>query len=248
MKERKNVIWGGSTGIVELLPCRCVLKSAYPDSDGRRQSLRDIEREFQIYQRLPRHDRLLQMMRYSPDEGLVLEYMPRGNLREHLRSAAATEIALPQRLQWACDAAEGLQVLHCHSVIHCDVKTENFLLDSALRLRIIDFSGSSIDGKWASAFEGARFCLPRSWHEPSTVATDLFALGSTMYEIMTGRQPYEELSDDDVEARYRQRLFPSVGAVPCGEVIMACWCGGIQSANEAMELIKARMSTFQKGI
>jgi len=224
---------------VELLPCGYVLKSAYPDIEGRRQSLRDIEREFQIYQRLPRHDRLLQMIRYSPDEGLVLEYMPGGNLREHLRGPTAADIPIPQRLQWACDAAEGLQVLHSHNIIHCDIKTENFLLDSALRLRIIDFSGSSIDEKWASAFEGARFCLPRSLDEPSTTITDLFALGSTIYEIMTGKQPYEDLSDDEVEARYKQLLFPSVATIPCGEVIIACWCSKLKSANEVLELIKA---------
>jgi hypothetical protein len=110
-----------------------------------------------------------------------------------------------------------------------------------LRLRIIDFSGSSIDGKWASAIEGVRFCLPRPWEERSTVVTDIFALGSTIYEIMTGRQLYEELPDQEVETIYKQQIFPSVERVPCGEVIKACWHCEIKSVDEAMILIKNEM-------
>ena len=71
----------------------------------RKQSLRDIEHEHKIYQRLPRHDRLLNMIGYSVEDGLILEYMPNGNLREYLQSEAAA-LSVHQRLQWACDAAE----------------------------------------------------------------------------------------------------------------------------------------------
>ena len=181
------------------------------------------------------------MIHYSPDDGLDLEYMPNGDLRQRLRDVATTDVAVTQRLQWACDAAEGLQLLHSYGIIHCDVNPENFLLDSTLRLRIIDFSGSSIDGKWASAFERIRFCLPRPWEDQSTVETDLFALGSTIYEIMTGKQPYEHVPDREVEDRYKHHIFPSVEAIPCGGVIRGCWHGEFKSAFEAMTLIKDEM-------
>jgi len=146
-----EVISGGSTGLIYLLDSGYVRKTAYPDKT-RKQSLRDIEREYRIYQRLPRHDRLLKMIDYSLDGGLILEYMPNGNLREYLQAEAAN-LSLTQRLQWACDAAAALHLVHSHNVIHCDVKPENFLLDSKFRLRIIDFSGSSIDGSYFSALE-----------------------------------------------------------------------------------------------
>ena len=225
------------------VPSGHVLKSPYPGSDdyARHLSLRDILREFQIYQRLPPHDRLLQMIKYSSEEGIVLEHMPNGNLREYLQSHQADEITVVQRLQWACDAAEGLQLLHSHGIIHCDFKPENFLLDSRLRLRIIDFSGSSLDGKWASAFEGVRFCLPRACDDYPTVVTDLFALGSSIYEIMTGNQPYKDRADDEVEALFKQCDFPSTDEIPCEEMIQGCWQSKFKSAEEILILIKIEM-------
>ncbi|KAK4235065.1 kinase-like domain-containing protein [Achaetomium macrosporum] len=223
--DRKNVVSAGNSGLIQRLPCGNVRKCVYSELDYD-ICLRDLEPEFRIYQKLPRHDRLLRLVRYSPEEGLVLQYMPRGSLRKHLREAATT-ITLPERLQWACDAAESLHLLHSHGIIHCDLKPENFLLDSSSRLKIIDFSGSSFDGLVGSAIKSTR--------------TDLFALGSTIYEIMTGRQPYEELSDEEVEARYSRKIFPSVQGVPCGRVIMDYWRCEIQTAEEAMKLLKAEM-------
>jgi len=179
------------------------------------------------------------MIGYSLEDGIILEYMPNGNLRDYLQSGAA--LNLDQRLQWACDAAEALHLVHSYNIIHCDVKPENFLLDSSFRLRIIDFSGSSIDGSYASAFEGVRFCLPRPWEAPSTIVTDVFALGSTIYEIMTGTQPYEEQTDEEVVALFEQAKFPSVDNLPCGEIIKRCWHSEVNSAEEIHASIKAEM-------
>jgi serine/threonine protein kinase len=241
MFGKKNVISGGSTGLIERLPSGGVRKCAYPDLDGRNQSLRDLNHEFRIYQRLPRqHDRLVQLIRYAPEDGVVLQYMLRGNLRDHIQNAG-TRITLLQRLQWACDAAEALQLLHSHDIIHWEVKPGNFLLHSASRLKIIDFSGSSFDGKLGFAFEGTRFCLPRSWDDESTVRTDLFALGSTIYEIMTSKQPYQGLPDEEVETRYSKHMFPGVDKIHCGQVIVDCWRGNIKTAEEVMVLTKGKM-------
>jgi serine/threonine protein kinase len=241
----QNIISGGSTGIIELLPCGKVCKKAYPNKEGRKQSLRDIELEHRIYQRIGSHDRFLRMEAYSPEDGLILEYMSNGNLRQRLREASLGA-TVHQRLQWAHDAAEAVDVLHGHGIIHCDLKPENFLLDSALRLRVIDFSGSSIDGGWASAFESVRFCLPRPWDEKSTIVTDIFALGSTIFEIMTGKEPYEDLLDDEVEERFRQGIFPSVNTICCGEIIIACWHAEVKSAAEVMKYIKTAMTVLPK--
>lgn len=127
----------------------------------------------------------------------MLEYIPHGDLGSYLRgeeprtriklhlwpTTGAVDITLAQRLQWAYDAAEGLQVLHKHGVLHYDLRSDNFLLDEELRLKIIDFEGASLDEGKASAMESTRYLLPRQPEGMSTVAIELFALGS-IYEII----------------------------------------------------------------
>ncbi|KAK4120944.1 hypothetical protein N657DRAFT_578542, partial [Parathielavia appendiculata] len=87
--------------------------------------------------------------------------------------------------------------------------------------------------------------LPRPLTEPPIVRTDIFAIGSTIYEIVTSRQPYEDLLDDEVEARYSQQIFPSVQGLPCGQMIMDCWRCEIQTAEEFMMRLKAELESAQ---
>ena len=89
-----------------------------------------------------------------------------------------------------------------------------------------------MDGSYFSAVKSARFCLPRPWETPSTIATDLFALGSTIYEIMTGTQPYAQYTDEEVETFFREGMFPPVDGISCGELVKRCWHSEIHSADE----------------
>jgi serine/threonine protein kinase len=107
--------------------------------------------ESEIYKKLGPHSRLLKIIDWNPEECvLTMEYMPNGCLKDYL-STYNDKIPIRQRLQWAREAAEGLQLLHSANVIHCDVEPRNFLLDAELSLKIADFSGSSLEGSQASA-------------------------------------------------------------------------------------------------
>lgn len=129
-------------------------------------------------------------------------------------------------------------MLHSNKVIHCDVNPYNFLLDSRLRLRIIDFSGSSINGTRASALESVRFRLPRPRGSPLTILRDLFALGSTIYA-------YEKLRDEEVEARFKQGIFPLVDGLACGEIIKKCWHSEFNSVREVQASIEVEMQKYR---
>jgi serine/threonine protein kinase len=71
------------------------------------------------------------------------------------------------------------------------------------------------------------------------VATDLFALGSTIYELLAGYSPYEEVPSDEVERLYEEKNFPDLSGLPCGDVIMKCWLCEFDSAQQVSDLIRA---------
>ena len=173
--------------------------------------VQDIECEYSAYARLPKHSRLLQLHPDSSPQRLVLPYLPQGCLHDYLRTQ---QVSCSLRIQFAADAAEGLDVLHQANIIHGDINSFNFLIDAGFRLLIIDFAGSSIDGVSGSGWEGVHYCLPRS--SDSTVRSDIFALGCLLYEIETGDTPCNSYSNDEVEQMFSAARFPDVSGLPLG--------------------------------
>jgi serine/threonine protein kinase len=193
--------------------------------------------EAQIYKRLGVHPRLLQLKHWDPvDHALTLEYMPNGTLKEYVHRHGQ-EISPSQRQQWVMEATEGVELLHSHNVIQGDVGPHNFLLDIDLGLKICDFGGSSLDGSQATVAPGVRYRLPGLGG--TTVKEDLFALGSTIYFIVTEHEPYEELTDEDqVEKLYKDGVFPRLGQLPFAEIIALCWRQEAESAKTIIELVR----------
>jgi serine/threonine protein kinase len=225
---------------VELLDDGTVLKSPFPDAELESHIL-DIAKEADIYHRIGPHERLVPILGHSRD-GLVLEYMQNGDLKTYFQ--AHHSIPMDLKLKWAAQIAQVVTLLHTHGIIHCDIKPRNFLLDATLNIKIIDFSGSSLDGSKPASGEGTRLYLPRHWRDPPTVATDLFALGSTLYEVFQGSSPYEDIPSDQVEEIFRRKEFPDASNIPCGDIIKQCWLSQVASAEQVQAFIQATVDAI----
>ncbi|OAF59198.1 hypothetical protein VC83_04225 [Pseudogymnoascus destructans] len=236
--SKRGYIGSGASGIVNCAPNGDVVKSPWPGSRAAK-ARQDITTENLIYKKLGQHPRLIRTLDFDPESCvLTMEYMPNGTLKDFL-SVNNEALSTARRLQWAKDAAEGLQFLHDAKVVHCDVEPKNFLLDQNLALKISDFSGSSLEGSRASACAGRRYSRPGfDFHRQQTVSDDLFGLGSTIYFIMTGQIPFEELSSNEVEERYKAQVYPDVSGIKCGSVIRQCWDSEITSAQEVYDYFR----------
>ncbi|KFY89503.1 hypothetical protein V500_05645 [Pseudogymnoascus sp. VKM F-4518 (FW-2643)] len=236
--SKRGFIGSGASGIVNRIPCGDVVKMPWPGSRSA-ESRRDITTESLIYKKLDHHPRLIRTIDWDP-EGCILtmEYMSNGTLKDFL-SVNNEAVSTALRLRWAKEAAEGLQMLHDAEVVHSDVEPKNFLLDSNLDLKISDFSGSSLEGARASACPGRRYSRPGfDFHRQQTVSDDLFGLGSTIYFIMTGQIPFEDLPSDDVEKNFRAQVFPDVSEIKCGSIIRQCWDSEVTSAQEVYDYLR----------
>jgi hypothetical protein len=63
----------------------------------------------------------------------------------------------------------------------------------------------------------------------------LFALGSTLYALITGKAPYEGRSPESVENLFREGVFPSVDGLPLDDLIIGCWMKKFRSAKEILK-------------
>src|SRR5262249_22472619 len=100
--------------------------------------------------------------------------------------------------------ASALAVVHAHGICHRDLKPSNVLLDAAGRPRLPPFNLSEderLDRKQVGgtlpymAPEQLRFCLPSAEEcSKPDVRADLYSLGVILYELLTGRLPFEPVS------------------------------------------------------
>ena len=145
-------------------PGGCVLHSKYvsfvpaPDSAGELAAVPGAPPWLLAYLEMapvfaiPRHPHVLPALQllYEP-LALVTPFCTNGSLEALLVSdqhptQRAAKVSMNQRLQWAAQAASGIEELHAHGIIHRDVATRNLLLDSAWEVQVADFGLSRLLG------------------------------------------------------------------------------------------------------
>jgi len=132
---------------------------------------------------------------------LVMEYIPGLTLKGMLTSGPLPEKEI-SRL--GIQIAEGLAAAHEHKIVHCDLKPGNLMVSPGGRLKILDFGLAKLASPRAeegstesSASRGGGGTLPymapeQLTGEPPDARTDIYALGNVLYEMATGRLPFQE--------------------------------------------------------
>ncbi|KAI1499061.1 kinase-like domain-containing protein [Biscogniauxia marginata] len=226
---------GGNTARLGLLPDGTLLKYVWDREDRHAHNSLNVENS--ILSALGQHDRIVKYLG-KHEHGILLQRAANGDIRSYISEHEHDDISLQLRQKWVAQAAEALAFIHSKGVVHCDIHPNNFLLDEQLDAQLCDFAGSLFGSLDGGAMESTRFFLPRDWRDPPNARTDLFALGSVMYYIMTGREPYKDLSDDEVTAKYERKEFPDVEALKCGNAIRGCWTGDLKSAEDVLQAIQ----------
>jgi serine/threonine protein kinase len=144
--------------------------------------------------------------------------------------------------------------IHKLGVLHRDTNANNLLLDKNLNIKFADFQGRYLSPDGTILLDGlssenVKSFMPRPDPNYADYKTDIFALGSVIYYMMTGHEPFPELDpfDDDDEAeivaRYKSGRFPSLDVRLGGRIVHSCWAGAYGSASEVVndlqEFIKA---------
>ncbi|RDI79799.1 hypothetical protein Vi05172_g10218 [Venturia inaequalis] len=147
------------------------------------------------------------------------------------------------RRKWARQAAEALAFVHAKDVIHSDFHPNNLLIDEHLDIQLCDFAGSVFGALDGGAMESVRFFLPRDPMSTPDTRSDLFALGSTMYFIMSDHEPYHQMADEEVADYFLRKIFPDVRELACGRIIEGCWKGEFSCAQDVVDAISEDVVT-----
>ena len=103
------------------------------------------------------------------------------------------------------DVADGLQHAHSKGVVHRDIKPSNLILDGDGKLRILDFGLARLEGQESLTLSGdlmgtVLYMSPEqamAKRIPLDHRTDVYSLGATIYEVLTGQPPLKGKDQQD---------------------------------------------------
>ncbi|KAI8089567.1 uncharacterized protein BX664DRAFT_297377 [Halteromyces radiatus] len=127
---------------------------------------------------------------------IILEYAENGSLMSTLRSFGA----FPEKLvaSFCVKILNGLDYLHDNQVVHCDLKAANILTTKTGDVKLTDF-GVSLNLKIKAVDDQTVSGTP-NWMAPEVIEmkgastkSDIWSLGCTLIELVTGKPPYADL-------------------------------------------------------
>ncbi|KAJ2822776.1 Protein kinase of the Mitotic Exit Network, partial [Coemansia sp. 'formosensis'] len=162
-------------------------------------NMEDIMQEVELLKSLssPRIVRYHGFVKTDTHLNLVMEYVENGSLSATLKSFGS----FPEKLvlAYAVKIIEGLIYLHGRDVVHCDLKACNILTTKQGNTKLTDF-GVSLNLKLRKPGDESVVAGTPYWMAPEIIqldgacmASDIWSLGCTIIELLTGKPPYSEL-------------------------------------------------------
>src|SRR5579884_3675815 len=147
------------------------------------------------------HPNIVQVYDYGQTEGnyfIVMEYINGTDLRRYLRSRGV--LAVDRAIIIAHDVALGLGAAHRRGIVHRDVKPQNILVGKDGSIKLTDFGIASVYKDinaerlttTGMTLGTVQYYAPeQAQGEIVQPAADVYALGIVMYEMLTGRTPFD---------------------------------------------------------
>lgn len=177
-----------------------------------------------------RHHNLVEMIgycEYAPNNGpifLISKYVAGQDIDKYV----AEHITGPDKVEKICHAVyqvlDALEYVHSRGVIHRDIKPSNIMVEEDSNVRLMDLGIARMNG--GNKFSAYGFIGTPQYAAPEQIlrdkagsvqinaATDIYALGITFYELLSGDNPYNCDTEVDTLTRQLRDPLPYCDTIP----------------------------------
>lgn len=172
------------------------------------------------------HPNLVQMIgmcEYQPDRGpifILSNYVAGVTLETHVKEQLSQ--LMPQdRNEKICNemccVLDALQYLHTRGVVHRDIKPSNIMIENGTIVKLMDLGIARMNGgnKYSSygfigtpQYAAPEQILRESLHSEINARTDIYSLGVTFYELLTGINPFNSQIEAEILSNQVTKKLP----------------------------------------
>jgi len=173
------------------------LKLVRPEIAADRSTLERFHNELKLARKIshPHVGRMYELMEEKGTHFITMEYVPGQDLRGLIRQTG--KLAIETAVSIAKQVCEGLGEAHKQGIVHRDLKPSNIIIDRAGSARIMDFGIARSLAVKSRTGAGVMIGTPE-YMSPEQVEgkdvdqrSDIYSLGIILYEMLTGRVPFE---------------------------------------------------------
>ncbi len=193
---------GGGMALVYRAHCNCLhrevtVKILRPQYTCDEDFVERFRREAQAVASLS-HPNTVSVYDVGEEDGIhyiVMEYIEGNNLKEIIREQG--RLTLPVAVDYARQICEGLDHAHEKGIVHRDIKPHNILVTKGGRVKVTDFGiakavTSDTVTQAGTIIGSVHYIAPeQAKGEPGGVRSDIYSVGVVLYEMVTGKLPFE---------------------------------------------------------
>jgi serine/threonine-protein kinase len=138
---------------------------------------------------------------------IVMEYVAGETLENIIGREGALEMT--RALDFTCQICNAVDHAHRQGVLHRDLRPANIMVSDNGLVKVADFGTSRLLEAAAigtTVIGSPPYMAPEQFHGRATFASDIYSLGVTMYQMMTGTLPYQTPAPADLERLMRGEL------------------------------------------
>ncbi|KAG9017647.1 hypothetical protein FRB90_000384 [Tulasnella sp. 427] len=199
--------------------------ACHPES----REYRHLEKEAAIWKDLVHPNVLPFVGIYEKDDAvyMVSPFLENGTVPQYISTNPAAD-----RARFIRDLAKGLNYLHQSGIVHGDIKGSNLLVSSTFPVEgvVADFGlAKLVDTQTVSSLQGAgtpRWQSPELMYgEPRSFQSDVYAFGMTVYEIISGKLPFDDVPYYAIffKVHNKERPNPTPRISPSGYLYTREW-------------------------
>lgn len=178
-----------------------------------------------------RHHNLVEMIgycEYAPDSGpvFILSKLVSGmQVDEYIKLRLE---GIPDRVEKICHIIypilDALDYVHSRGVVHRDIKPSNIMIENESNVRLMDLGIARMNG--GNKFSAFGFIGTPQYSAPEQISrdknspvqinasTDIYALGITFYELLTGKNPFDSQTEAETLTRQMKVPLPADDKIP----------------------------------